>query len=618
MIVYTIKKFTQNDTIQLTSTVWELSRNKEFTDIIETKTLTPPNNLEVYISNIEVPPNTKYYLRVTRKFANNPQADHSLPIKEVQDYKAYLNNLILPDNINIDTPVIYINEEDFKDNDMIDFEIKTSMFRSKEDGHSSTHWIITTQDGDILFSSLYDKLNKTSIRITKSQDILNRTKIKIYAIHVGTNGMESKPGIATLVNNEFAFDINGVRTNLLPYTDATFTISPSGGRNSIISVYLIDQASTGSDIKGINITPSKDSNEIVIPGQLLNNYGSKYYLDIYCYSIYGEYLVRRYPVTVRESTEQTTITDYTYNLKIDTMDNNLSNLNIPTGFTTHELINGNVLLPKRGSTKLTKFKIKTSSTVDGTKVQLDLGTDGNGYGERDDIALSSNTVDNILIKFLNNKLLLIDNYNSSNKPTFLLYTYNEVTDRFTFLQQLERPNETICLGNSNSIIHINNDELWYMAILTSKLMSYNIKTNTVKELLDLGDANFQKACMFFNRRLNRLFLYDGNCNGNILDTETLSLVETSNFQFEDWKNNLIKPVELSNGDYLMFNTNPNTATPVAYYYSTEHKLKAIPTTVSANSVFTGSINTLYNNVVFLTHVNNQGTVDRTYTSRRFY
>lgn len=615
MIACTIKKWAKDNIIQHTSTVWELSRNKDMTDIIETVTHTLPSPLNVYISQLEVPVGTTYYVRATRKFQTNPAADHSLAVLEVRDHAPFLNNLILPDFIKIDKPYVYINEEDFKDNDTIDFEVRTSKFRSKEDGHSSTHWIITSQDNEILFSSLYDKFNKTSIRITKSQDILNRTSIKIIAIHVGTNGVESEPGINAVVNNDFTFDLNGVRHDVLPYNDLELTISPSSSRQSIQSVYLTRQDHGQLAPQGINITPNLNTSVITVPGTELS-YNDKYYLDIYCYTKYGEYVSRRFPITVRGSKFEDNIIDYTYEQKIETMSDNLT-ANLVNSFTTHELVNGTVLLPLKGTDRLSIFKVKSYSNVNGTKVDIDFGVNNQGYGIRPDIQLPSMVGDNIMVKFLNNEMLLIDCHNANNKPIFMQYIYDPVRDIFTNIgKNCERPNEIIPLGNTNNIIQVADDELWYLPPLDTKLMSYNLTTNSVKEIKDFGSQVYNKATLFYNRILKRIFVIDNNLNIYILDKETLELKETSTIPYVEWTANNIKPLELRNGDYLFFNIeNPTSNNSIAYYNSKTNKFNKIDNTLLPGSSFTGTISTLYNDIICLTGTNG---INKQFTSRRIY
>ena len=107
MIIASIRQWSKSDVVEHTSTEWKLARDKKITDIVETKTTTG-NDLNLYISAIEIPTNTTYYLQATRHFASTPQADHTLSVKEVRDTKTALNNLILPDYIKIEKPYVYI------------------------------------------------------------------------------------------------------------------------------------------------------------------------------------------------------------------------------------------------------------------------------------------------------------------------------------------------------------------------------------------------------------------------------------------------------------------------------------------------------------------------------
>ena len=619
MIIASIRQWSKSDVVEHTSTEWKLARDKKITDIVETKTTTG-NDLNLYISTIEIPTNTTYYLQATRHFASTPQADHTLSVKEVRDTKTALNNLILPDYIKIDKPYVYINEADFLNNDSIDFEVKTSKFRSKQDGHSSTHWIVTTPDNTILFTSLYDKFNKTSIRLNKSQDILNRTQVKIIVIHVGTNGVESEPGIANLVNNEFAFDLNGVRTNLLPYTDAKLTISPFDARSAIVKCYLNNQNTQAEQSNSIDVTPDTSSSTITIPGQELT-YGGKFYLDIFCYNAYGEYLTRRFPVTVREHNISNNLIDYNFNKKIEQQDTNLTLDTLPIGFSVSELINGNVLLPSSGGSNavLTKYKIKTSSSIAGTKVSLDLGAGNSGYGNRSDLALPGSVINNVYIKFLNSSLLLIDAYDNNNKPTFRVYRYDMVTDTFTFLQDCVRNDESNPMGSTNQIFQISEDVLWYIPVSMNVIKSYTISTNKVAIVKDLQTAAFTNATLFYNRILNRIFVYDIYGNGNILDTTTLELTSTVNFPFDDWKNApIFKTLELKNGDYLFLNTKQaNSTNSLAYYDSKNNKFRTLPNELPESSNFAGTISTSYNDVLILSYQTDTGN-SRNFTINRFF
>ena len=143
MITCSINKWTKDDVLKLTSVLWELYSDADCTKLLEQKEITSDNNPNVFTSNREIPVGVSYYIKATRKFASNPDTNHTLGPKPLVDHKVYLNNLIVPDYIYIEKPTIYVNDDDFKSSDSVDFEIKTSKFRSKEDGDSCTHLIIT-------------------------------------------------------------------------------------------------------------------------------------------------------------------------------------------------------------------------------------------------------------------------------------------------------------------------------------------------------------------------------------------------------------------------------------------------------------------------------------------
>lgn len=601
MITCYIKPWAAETNIVHTSTLWKLYEDEAMTKLLEEKRLSRPNQLEVFTSDVVVPKGKIYYVTATREFADSPTTNHTIGPKPILNLDKQYNNLILTDNIKIEQPMLYINEDEFKDPDSIDFEVRTSAFRCLQDGHTSTHWYILSGDGSVLFTSLYDKHNKTSIRISKTQDILNKTKLLIRAIHVGTNGYESKYGELSVVNNEFTFDLSGSLKELTPFSDATLSISPSTARANVASVYLTSLLDATNPI---NITPNANSSDIIIPGSYLS-YGNKYYLDIYCYNKYGDYVNRRFYLTVREFGSSGVISEHEYKLKSETIFNNNQSINLPLGFTTEEMVSGDILIPSPNSTNLKVYKTKVGTTGTGSRVTIDFGVNGEGFGTRSDIGLSSNTTDNMLIKFITDELLLIDNYNTNNKPTFLLYRYDRVNNVFNFIQRKERTDETICMGYTNSIFMVDNETLWYKPSLSNVIKSYNITTNEVKEVMVLSDTSFNNGSMFYNRILNKIIVTNSNGKLYVINKDNLEMIETGIQPFSEWTDSILKFVELRNKDYLIYNIkNPSSDKSVVYYKSKENKFIDITKTISQNSTFSGVITSIYNEVFSITNLPN--------------
>ena len=505
MISCSINKWTNDDKLKHTSTVWVLARDPELKDVIDRQEYTDDKGKTTYRSSITVPVNSTYYIQAERKFAASPNANHKLPIRKVRNTETPINNLILPASIKIEQPFVYINETDFKDTDVPDFAVHTSEFRCTTGGHDSTHWIVMNASKEIIFKSLYDKFNKTSIRLDKSQDILNRTKVTIMAIHVSDNGVESEPGISYIANNQFSFDIEGERDNLLPYQDASLLISPASARNTIVSVYLNDQSNlTGKD--AYNITPAKGSNNIVIPGDMLT-YGSKYFLDIYCYSTSGEYLQRRYPITVRVNDINNSLINHSYFKRIEDQDV-ISNLDFPNAYVTQEMVNGQILMPRAGVDKLYKYNLKTIATMTGSKLSLVLGDNNLGEGVSG-VGLLSTSTDNMYIKFLNDNILLIDMYNKDTFPEFMVYTYDPVLNTYTLLQTCVRKEEKLPIGYNNNVFQVSEDVIWYLPpgspTTQGIIYSYTISTNGYDSYTHgLGDSKEYQLIGFIPGETNNL------------------------------------------------------------------------------------------------------------------
>ena len=616
MISCSINKWTNDDKIKHTSTVWVLARDPELKDVIDRQEYTDDKGKTTYRSSITVPVNSTYYIQAERKFAASPNANHKLPIRKVRNTETPINNLILPASIKIEQPFVYINETDFKDTDVPDFAVHTSEFRCTTGGHDSTHWIVMNASKEIIFKSLYDKFNKTSIRLDKSQDILNRTKVTIMAIHVSDNGVESEPGISYIANNQFSFDIEGERDNLLPYQDASLLISPASARNTIVSVYLNDQSNlTGQD--AYNITPAKGSNNIVIPGDMLT-YGSKYFLDIYCYSTSGEYLQRRYPVTVRVNDINNSLINHSYFKRIEDQDV-IANLDFPNAYVTQEMVNGQILMPRAGVDKLYKYNLKTIATMTGSKLSLVLGDNNLGEGVSG-VGLLSSSTDNMYIKFLNDNILLIDMYNQDTFPEFMVYTYDPVLNTYTLLQTCVRKEEKLPIGYNNNVFQVSEDVIWYLPpgspTTPGIIYSYTISTNKVEKVVDLGSTLFNGGNFFKNRRLNKVFLYDVNGKGYILDQDTLKLSPSLDIAIEDWKvNPSLKNIELANGDYLFINIgNLTSETAIAYYDAKNNSFSTLKTTFPEKSSLSGVITTRYNDVLLISKVDST----KSYTIKRFY
>lgn len=565
MIFSQIRPWGHPDISPQIATFWEISTNKEFTNIIETQTTTG-DSLYFLQSDITVPNLSTYYIRATRKFTN-PDSDITLDPRQVSNVDTIIsNNIIHRDPVHVDKPFIYINTTEFKNPDFPDFEVKTSKFRCKQDGHVATNWIVTDLNNNIVYKSLYDQYDKILKRFDKTTELLNKTNLIFYVSHVSTNGMESEYAKYILVNDDFNFDIKGLFEDIPAYQDLDLFVEPLEALSKEISSIWIKKVNESGDVtRSIPITINPGSNKITIPGEELR-YNSKFYLDVYAINRNQETSFKRYILKVQASGYSGTMTEHQYKKQLVDYDpTRYKNINIPNTFYTSELSNGNILLANKLTNRNPKI-IKTiyRSTQDGPVIELDF----KDYGDQTDITLSSELVDNVLYKVLNNNILLIENskvVNGQPKPSFKVYSYDSIKNVFSLQHECTREDESSPIAVQNSLTQISEDKIWFMPVGMGIIKEYNFITNDIKTILDLKD-DYNTGSMFYNRKVGKLILFNSKGNGFTVDVSNLNIVSSKDVPYKEWVGQRLKSVELPNGDVLIINQNDMTKTNSLVYY----------------------------------------------------
>lgn len=616
MIYVQIRPWLNQAVLPQISTFWEISTKEDMSDIVETSR-TQGDKLYYYQSELIVPSGETFWVRVTREFLDSLANETMDPIPITGVDTIINNNIIHREDLYIEPPFLYVNEEEFYSVDFVDFEVRTSKFRCKQDGHVATNWIITDSEGTILYKSLYDQYDKTSKRIEKTNDILNKSIFKIYVSHISTNGMESETSCYTFNNNNFNFDVTGLFENITPYQDLNLYITPTGARDKYIdSVWLKVPNDNNQITKGINITPNLGDGTIVIPGDELT-YDKTLYLDIYAFNSNEEYSSKRYVLKTRKSTFNNSFLDVEYDKKVFNYDpaNTQTLTNLPTGFVTSEMVNGKILLPKRGSgSNPFIYRAIYMSTQDGPKIEIDF----NSNNTQGDVSISSNSVDNCFLKMYNNNLLVIDSYGISSGvpvPSFSVFRYDPVQDAYTKLFEKIRNDENMPIGLTNCITQISSTKLWYLVVGSGLIREYDFTTNVVQDVIDLGQ-DFTLGTMINNRRSGNIILFNNSGKTKILDVDTLRLRESIDVPFAEWVGKRLKPVELPNGDYAIFNvTEPTSANAVAYYDAVNNRYESIVPKAIPNVIHAGVITTTTKSVYY---INKETTGNNRYIINRLY
>jgi len=222
MITLKIKKWVPINNVDHIQTSWEVWGDAAMTIKLDSL-YNSTEFLDIYYSNITPPTNAVYYIRAERFFNNNTSSGWSdlVPVRGSVEDNA--STLLINVDVVIDTPMVYINEDEIKDKSKSTFTIKTSTFKSTLEGHSLTDWVIYNGTGDVVFASLADTTNLTSITINKADiNLYNLAMLKIIAIHGTGSGMTSRAGIRNIIlsNNLFNYEITNTNNNrVYPYND---------------------------------------------------------------------------------------------------------------------------------------------------------------------------------------------------------------------------------------------------------------------------------------------------------------------------------------------------------------------------------------------------------------
>lgn len=596
MLFSQIKPWENSDVIPQISTYWEVATDETFQNIIETKTTTG-DSLYFFLSELTIPQLATYYVRATRQFTNTA-ANILLDAKPVSNIDSILNNNIIHrDPVKVDRPFLYINETEFKNPDFPDFEVKTSQFRCKQDGHVATNWIVTDINGNIIFKSLYDRYDKISKRFDKTNDLLNKTSLIFHVSHVSTNGVESETCRHVLTNEDFNFDVVGLFNDIPPYRELRLYVSPLESlATDISSIWLKKVNEHGEVSKSIPVTPTLGTNVIIIPGEELS-YGAQLYLDVYGVNANREQSIKRYKLSVQQLTYTGELFPHVYAKKFEKYNpanfTRISN-SFPNGFVVSEIPNGNILIPLGSGINVinpTIFKTSYRSTANGPAIEIDV----NDYGKNQEISLTSQRVDGTMFKMMNDNILLVENYKEVDtiyRPCFRVYSYDLVNDTFTLLHEKTRTDETHALGVQNCIVQISKDTVWYLPQGIGEIREYNFVTNEANTapVVTLPSGN-QWVAMFYNRRVGKLILVNGQGNTFSVDVETRVCEESSDVPFTEWRNGRkLKAIELLNGDSLILNVDDMSApSSIVYYDAMLNEYKPILKKVDQNYQHIGII-----------------------------
>lgn len=559
MIKVKLKDWVEIYNLVHTSTIWELATDPQFKNIIYTKEDTV--HLSFFQYDIDIPLDMVYYLRARKQmnYGTNEVVSETIVI-ESQD--TLRDNVILERDIGIDHPTVYVDPSDVETKDTI--RITTSDFRANNDQHAYTHWIIEDGSGKVLFKSLYDKANLTSIYINNvGQPYSSKAKLVFRAIHGTKVGAESKIGNFTIFFKNVNFEIVQSLTKVTAQKDLVIKfrkIDPSI-RLGISKIDIIDPS---------NDTTLKTYYDITEEGITLNwwllHQDTYIIMKIYAMDINENTVIVNKKISV-QSYENEMVKDpfYKYDKVIgsfySTDEDESSDFYIPNHYISEALHNNNIPIPKRG---VDETRLYAYTLLPNKKLKL-LG-DFRGISIEKDKLKSG-----MLIKRINNDLVLIShtiNDEGLNKHEMMFYKHNVGSGDYSLIKKFVIDNEQYGLGYSNSLIQYDNKTLYYIPYKTDKLKKITLDMYTVEmvsedipyvvpySLKDLNDENHKYISPTMVRLDDGRILITGGYSAQscTFDPYTNTFQESIFWEQESFVGNLLNSSSLINGDAIILKT----------------------------------------------------------------
>ncbi len=564
------------------STTWEISSNIEFTNILDSLP-TSTTMLNDFTSTIDIPVGTIYYARAKRYFTDGSSSDWT-DIKPIIS-KSFMSNIVTSKNILIDKPIVYIDKASLDTtSDML--IIKTSSFKGMYADHDSTSWIITDGNGNVLFKSIIDTINLTSISVDKYfYNLMEQNELVIFAIHKGINSIESPIGKTSISIGTFNYRIISNTKRVLPYNDFVINIEKIDilAATNIVSIALINPI-TNETVQELSITTYDTT--FTIPGDALSPY-TEYYLDIYSIGNNGAYNYKRRLIkTLGNYNSESDEPNYEYDKVYESYlsDGDGTSLNVPLNYATNELLDGTILLPKRNCVRLYKshYDRVTRTLVLGTMlagIQLRYGADGASN------PISTNYNNNALIKMFDNNYCLIDNEITVSGvvyPVFTVYKYQPDKDTYVISKAFPyRSDEFRALGYTNNFAQETGDSILYIPYGTNKIKRLNYVTGILSIVdttpLSSNGINLifkisSDSYMLFGSESARTYYYQPS-TGTYSDGFVVPLA---------FRGKHLKANRLINGDVAMSIAEPidinDTYHGVLYFNKEKNQMSVIETT----------------------------------------
>lgn len=510
------------------STSYQVATDINFTNIVDNNQQ-DTKNLSAYYSQVVVPVNSTYYVRVMRYFSNNTNSGWGDPIA-VSNSQANAGVLTYEPVI-VYTPVVTVDNNKLLDPASTTYTITTNAFIGRNEGHGYTIWVVLNDNNEVI-EYVKSTVNLTSITFNKGvTKFLNTKFIRVIVIHGTLTNIESGPSEITKTITEANFkiatssDVHSPGVNLL----VDIIRSPTGINRDVSKVEL-------QDLNGAVVweqVVSSSTNTITVPGVVFTE-ETQYLLVAYGIPADSKhsYVI---PVRVRAAAVLDKL-DRSYVYRKTVTPDSLGN-RFPrnTTFGLRESYNSKIITPS-----LNRLQ-HTTMNADGSYTALSNVIGG--------IYLPPAGVDNAYVRPISNDRLLLDFGNGPDVRT-TIYNVDYYNNSATIDATLVKRGNSIAINNG--IVFTDTNEFYIARDKSTTLSKYtivgaalnkvNIPLPTTMSKLAVVTKGAGNSLLVFGRDANKVSSYDID-TGTYTDTYTIPL---------EFRGRTLKQEKLVNGDVIVW------------------------------------------------------------------
>lgn len=540
--------------------------------------------LEIWYTDVNIPPGEKYYVRVKRVFKNTDS--NILTDGNWSDmYARYGDTIgdiyISTQDTYIEEPIIEINKTELLNSLATTVTISTGSFYGVNVGHKATSWFILGDDNDVIYSSINDEVNLTSIVVDKADlSLTNNFNITVLALHEGTEQIVSPVGKLNIKTTSLNYIVSNKLTNLTPYQAANIKLTriSTDIPYSIASITIVDESSGDTLYSNNAITIINDT--ISLPSGIMTP-NLKCILKIYDNN--GTVSNIKLSTTALHVFNNYDLT-YNYNNTLTLINNSDAITLLSTKkVSAFKMYDGSIPLPNSANTALI-----IGNDIDGTITLTSNVISGTESAYGTEVAIIPTGTNTVIVS----KLVT---------GHYVLYGYliNTATNAWSVIWSTVT-NDTHGLSVLNRHTIVNDTYLYYVPYGSRMLKRVNIVTGAISDIGNVPNVDFDTyGGTLSNIGNNRILIVGGSdeyCYTYDIATGEFESVNTTPIQL---RNRNIRSTELINNNILLYGVSYKEGDDnnYIYVYDTYHNMFMGVTGDYDSNYFTSDI--MLNNSVAL-------------------